>query len=127
VNIIITGASDGIGLQIAQLLNKPGVSLLLVGKRDAANVQSELAVKQHYLSANLDGPAGIECIAQAIDDLGWDGIDMIIHNAAIGWIGQSKDQPWSSIDELLCVNCVAPIAITHRQKQQFPDSHEIYA
>jgi len=113
MNIIITGASDGIGLQLALLLNKPGVFLLLVGKRSATSFPVELEAHHRYISANLNSTNGIAQVAASVDSLGWDSVDMIIHNAAIGWVGQSKDQPWSNIEEILNVNCVAPIALTH--------------
>jgi len=113
MNIILTGASDGIGLQLALMLDKPGVSLLLVGKREKASIDPGLASHLHYLSVNLDNPTGIQQVATAVYELGWDSVDMVIHNAGIGWIGASGDQPWSSIDELLSVNCLAPIALTH--------------
>jgi len=114
VNIIITGASDGIGLHIAVLLNQPDISLLLVAKRPKANFQHDLANQQRYISASLDSPAGINRVVQEVNDLGWDTIDLLIHNAGVGWVGESKEQPWHSINELLSLNCTAPIALTHK-------------
>lgn len=40
-------------------------------------------------------------------------MDILIHNAAMGWYGAPAEQAPASIDELLAVNVNAPIALTH--------------
>jgi len=114
VNIIVTGASDGIGYQLSRLLNAPDTMVLLVGKRDAVNIKASLSANQHYISADLTSELGVSSVAEKVVQLGWDDIDLLIHNAGIGWVGDSKDQPWNNIDKMLSLNCLAPISLTHR-------------
>ena len=40
-------------------------------------------------------------------------LDILVHNAAIGWYGPVAQQNAASIDALLAVNLRAPIALTH--------------
>lgn len=48
-----------------------------------------------------------------LDAHGLAELDILVHNAAVGWYGPAAQQTGASIDELLTVNLYAPIALTH--------------
>src|SRR4051812_14725808 len=100
-SILITGASDGIGAQLARHLAAPGVSLALA----ARGLQKLEKVAEHCRSRGADALA-IRCdvavendcknfIGRAADALG--GVDVLVNNAGVSghaFFDQVQDFSW---------------------------------
>ncbi len=115
--ILITGATDGIGLALAQQYGTAGHRLILVGRRPFPPHTNPLFTPQTYCQADLAQPTAADTIANWLAAQGIDTLDLLIHNAGTGYFGPLASQTLDQIDDLLTVNLHSPIAITH---QLFP-------
>ena len=118
-NIIITGASRGLGVHIARAMWDNGANLLLVAR--SANALNKL--KKDFET----DPAPGQGIHIAVADLGlseatdlilkeaqqvWDRLDGLVNNAGIlGPVGPLWKNPWNLWEETIRVNLLAPVAL----------------
>lgn len=110
---LITGASTGIGMELAGVFAREGYDLVLVS-RDAdrlAKVRQALVdaygIAITYLPLDLAAPAAPEALAQALSDQGQE-IDVLVNNAGFGEFGRFADMDVSRLRAMLRVNVVAP-------------------
>jgi short-subunit dehydrogenase len=114
---LITGATDGIGLALAKLLQARGERPFLLGRRSLSQLDDPLFTPGTYVQADLSRP---DCARRVLDFLAERQVtklDRLIHNAGIGYYGQTAEQSpaqsANSIDQLIDVNLLAPIRLTH--------------
>jgi NAD(P)-dependent dehydrogenase (short-subunit alcohol dehydrogenase family) len=111
--VVITGASRGLGREIARLYARAGAKLVLVarGKRELEDVAEELNVMTEVLPLIVDVSEQAELVAEAaLNRFG--RVDIIVNNAsAIGPspMPQLQDYPWEELLRLFQVNAVAPL------------------
>lgn len=106
--IVITGASSGIGAATAELISGHG-QLVLVG-RDANRLR-DVAVRCHdaitvATDLTLDVESVIEALTQAEQRV-------LVNCAGVAEYGPYHEQPWSSIEGQLRINLIAPLHLTH--------------
>jgi short-subunit dehydrogenase/uncharacterized protein YndB with AHSA1/START domain len=111
---VVTGASSGIGAEIARRLAARGTRLLLTG-RDAGRlgaVASSLppgAPAAELVPADLANPAGIATIAAAIGDR---TVDLLVNNAGFATYGPHAELDPRAETGVIEVNCAALVALT---------------
>lgn len=110
--ILITGATDGIGLALAQLYAARGVRLLLVGRRPLSELDPSFFSASNYVQADLSLSDAQAQIANFIMAQGIDAINLVIHNAGLGYVGEPALQSAESIAALVSVNLQAPVLLT---------------
>lgn len=111
--ILITGATDGIGLALARLYAQQGHRLILHGRRPLDILSDPLFTPESYVRADLSAHDAAARIAAFCDVHGIEHLDLLIHNAGTGYYGPAAAQSAESVDQVLAVNLRAPIAITH--------------
>lgn len=111
--ILITGATDGIGLALASAYDASGARLILVGRRPLDRLEAPLFTANSYCQADLSQADCAEKIVLFLNEQGIERLDLLIHNAGLGYYGLPEEQSADSIKELTAVNLLAPIAITH--------------
>lgn len=114
---LLTGATDGIGLALARRWLERGVPALLTGRRSlerAAAVDAELFDAARYVSADLADPDSPEVLHAALRERGVARLDVLVHDAGLGWYGDPADQGPASVRALLEVDLYAPLRLTHR-------------
>ena len=124
-NILITGATDGIGKVLAEEFSKLGSNIILLGKNssklDAVYDQLDHSFdsqKHLILEADLSllNNESAHEILRAISNE-YDVLDGIIHNAAIlGTMTPLEDYELSKWDEVLNINLRAPFLLTKTLK-----------
>jgi short-subunit dehydrogenase len=113
MNILITGASRGLGDAFSRSLGKPRDTLWLVSRNPCASLQLQDRVTRHWIEADLSSPGVHQQIANSLGAL-----DVVIHNAGIWETGAfSSDYRFENISEpetrsVLEVNLIAPILLT---------------
>ena len=112
---LVTGASAGIGAELAKLCAADGFNLVLVA-RDAerlAHLASDLARAHHIqarvLAADLSNPLAP---AQVFEQLQSTPIDILINNAGFGLRGAFAETDWAAHARLIEVNMTAPAHLT---------------
>ncbi|RBP65723.1 NAD(P)-dependent dehydrogenase (short-subunit alcohol dehydrogenase family) [Brevibacterium sanguinis] len=97
--VLVTGASKGIGAEIARSVHRDGAAVVIHYGSDAAAASAlaaELGERAHAVGADLSDPTGAEALwSQAVAALG--GIDTLVCNAG-AWIDSPLDdaERWRS-------------------------------
>lgn len=107
-NVLVTGATGGIGQAIARAIADRGGKLLLTGRR--SDVLEPLARELSARAWTIDLVKAVEVdrLASEVGD-----VDILIANAALASTGALESFSMQEIDRALAVNLRAPIALTH--------------
>lgn len=101
---LVTGASGGIGAEVARALHQAGATVGLSGTRvePLEALAAELGERTHVLPANLSDAASVEALPKAaIDAMG--SLDILVNNAGItrdGLMMRMSDEDWLSVIEV---------------------------
>ncbi|WP_371169701.1 3-oxoacyl-[acyl-carrier-protein] reductase [Aliiroseovarius sp. 2305UL8-7] len=100
-NALVTGASGGIGGEIAKVLHAAGATVGLSGTRvePLEALAAELGERAHVLPCNLSDPDAVDALPkQAIEAMG--GVDILVNNAGITRdqiFMRMSDEEWDSV------------------------------
>ena len=108
--VVVTGASRGIGAELARRLAADGARLALVARsRDALDALArELGAES--VVCDVADPAQIERAAERIETLAGGAPDVVVNNAGIFSIAAAHKTPVELFRRTLDVNLVAPFA-----------------
>lgn len=109
--VLITGASDGIGLALARRYRQRGARVLAIGRRRAEELDP--ALRADYWRVDLAQPFAPAVVVELLRRQGSEPLDLLVHCAGIGSYGPPEAQAAPAIDALLDTNLRAPIALTH--------------
>ncbi|WP_421877621.1 3-oxoacyl-[acyl-carrier-protein] reductase [Pacificispira sp.] len=110
---LVTGATGGIGGEIAKALHAAGATVGLSGTRAERleAVASELGDRAHVLPANLSDPDGPDALAKAAEEA-MGAIDIVVNNAGLtrdNLAMRMKDDEW---DQVIAVNLTASFRLS---------------
>lgn len=113
---IVTGASRGLGLELADRLAQRGARLVLVARQEEALLRAarRLEKQAELLAIAADvSEAAEEIVARAWERFG--RLDGLINNAST--VGPSPmpelaQYPWQALERVLRVNLLAPLHLT---------------
>jgi uncharacterized protein len=114
---VVTGASGGIGYELARLLATDGYDLLLAARSGdrlnsiAADFQAKHHVQVTPVVVDLSQPHTATAIEKSLDRIG-PTVDVLINNAGIGAFGRFHEQPLDRILDILQINIVALTELT---------------
>jgi len=99
---LVTGATGGIGAEIARALHAQGAHVVLSGTREAVLQEraAELGARTSAVSANLSDPAAVDGLIEAAETVAGAPIDILVANAGItrdGLLLRMKDEDWSEV------------------------------
>jgi 3-oxoacyl-[acyl-carrier protein] reductase len=100
-NALVTGASGGIGAEIARMLHAAGATVGLSGTRvdPLEALAGELGARAHVLPCNLGDPTAVENLPkQAAEAMG--SVDILVNNAGItrdNLFMRMSDEDWQSV------------------------------
>ena len=109
---LVTGASGGIGAEIARVLHGAGATVAVSGTRlePLEALATELGSRVHVLPCNLSDPAEVEALPKrAIEAMG--GVDILVNNAGItrdNLFMRMSDDEWDSV---IAVNLTAAMRL----------------
>ncbi|MFT6675370.1 MAG: short-subunit dehydrogenase [Sulfitobacter sp.] len=115
---LVTGASSGIGKEIARYHAAKGGDLILTARRaEALNaLKAELEQKHgitaHVFALDLGAAGGAEALYQQIKAAGLQ-VDVLINNAGFGGQGAHIDRPLADELAMIDLNVTALVALTH--------------
>jgi NAD(P)-dependent dehydrogenase (short-subunit alcohol dehydrogenase family) len=125
-NVMVTGASSGIGRATAERFLNQGASVALVGRRESElrTVASFNASsgKSFIIVADLSDEEQTEgCVAQAIEMMG--GLDVLVNAAGILKAGRIEDTTFELWDEMMNINLrsvfhLMKLAVPHLERSR---------
>lgn len=119
---IITGASSGIGLELALLLAEVGFNLIINSRNlnDLEQLQAKLTLESDIqvkiVDADVSQTSGIDKIISASKGL---NIGLLVVSAGYGTSGNFIDNSIHAEINMLRVNCEALLSLIHYFSQQF--------
>jgi uncharacterized protein len=115
---LVTGASAGIGVALAEELASGGANLVLTARRkdrlDALSqrLSSSCEVRTQVFPADLTDPAAPEKIFAFTKEKGIE-IDLLVNNAGFGQYGELPSVDKQRLLDMVQVNCAAVVHLTH--------------
>lgn len=114
MQVVLTGASGGIGRAIAQRLDAAGARLLLVGRNEEklGRLMTELEGNSHVaVVADIGSQEGRRHLQQQCELLVPDGISLLVNCAGVNDFGLFEDQSQATIAETIGINLISPMLI----------------
>lgn len=115
--VLVTGASRGIGLELARQFARHGYSILITATSEtelgsaAENIRSEFGVPVRFIAANLLDAEAPKKMHAALKKEGV-VIDILINNVGLGHHGNFVGQPIENDVEMVRVNIEALLRVT---------------
>jgi uncharacterized protein len=109
---LITGASSGIGFELAKIFARDKTDLILVSrnverlKEIARDLESKYGIGVLVIAKNLGNKDAAEEIYDAVKQTGLQ-VDYLVNNAGFGDFGLFSESDWNRQQEMIAVNIVA--------------------
>jgi NAD(P)-dependent dehydrogenase (short-subunit alcohol dehydrogenase family) len=105
---LVTGATSGIGREIALQLARDGAEVVVHGRnatRGAETVDAITAAggRARFVGADLGDPAELQRLVEAVSE-----VDVLVNNAGFWWIGPTADLDVATFDALFASDVRAP-------------------
>jgi hypothetical protein len=112
---LLTGASSGIGLEMARELAERKIPQILVARSEQKleNLRKELAVDAHVLPLDLSEDSSIDTIADYLNREGL-AVEYLINNAGFGDHGPFQETDPEKMENMIRVNVLALTRLTRR-------------
>ncbi len=99
---LVTGATGGIGAEIAKALHAAGAAVVLSGTREAVlqELAGQLGARTGVVAANLSDAAAVDGLVEAAEAAAGAPIDILVANAGItrdGLLMRMKDDDWNAV------------------------------
>lgn len=114
---VVTGASGGIGFELAKLLAADKYDLLLVARNSdklkaaAEGIEKEFSVRVHYIPADLSQEqTPLKIYTTAIHN-NFD-VEVLINNAGYGLNGEFAEIPADEQENMIMLNCTGLVNLT---------------
>jgi hypothetical protein len=120
---LITGASTGIGREMARVFARHGHNLVLVARSEeklrhlAEQLSAAHGVSARLLAKDLARPGGVPEILAALRETSTQ-IDYLVNNAGVDVYGQFAETDWQQEAEMIQLNLVS---LTHLTKLLLPE------
>ncbi|MDP4133735.1 MAG: SDR family NAD(P)-dependent oxidoreductase [Bacillota bacterium] len=120
---LITGASSGIGMEIAKQLDKMGYETILVARREERlrDLASKMSNKALIVPLDLSIPENCINLADMADD-----IEILVNNAGFGVFGEFDETDLKSELELIDTNIKALHILTKLFLKKFKEKNKGY-
>jgi hypothetical protein len=119
---LVTGASSGIGLELAERLAESGLNIILHGRRSlelqkiSTRIAHQYSVQTKVISSDLTSDEGVQAVISACENI---DIGLLVASAGFGTSGYFHESNINNEIGMLRVNCEALLRLTHYFSQRF--------
>lgn len=113
---LITGASSGIGLEMARLMAADKVDLVLVARsEDKLQVLADELKSKHDVAVQVVAVdlATLDAAQHIVDALAGKPVDYLVNNAGFGDFGAFVERDWAKLNQMVQLNITALTQLTH--------------
>lgn len=116
---LVTGASSGIGLEIARALAARGFDLVITARRQdaltalASELRAAHGIEVEVVTADLAASDGASTVWQAASAAGARPVDVLVNNAGFGYFRSFSDVAWPLGAGMVTVNITALTELSH--------------
>ena len=109
-NILLTGATGGIGKAIASRLSIAGATVSLVGRNRStlSPLLDSIGPQHHLMVADINSPEGRSAIAE---HCALKAIDVVINCAGVLEFGLYEEQAQSAVETMITTNLLSPMLL----------------
>lgn len=114
--VLITGATSGIGKEMATVFAAAGFSLVITGRRTAVLNEMSTFFSDNYGTKTVISPGDLSVqkdVEDLIESVAHLPVNMLILNAGFGSSGQFISSDIHTEIDMLAVNCKAVMILTH--------------
>ncbi|MFA7493790.1 MAG: SDR family oxidoreductase [Proteiniphilum sp.] len=121
---LITGASKGIGKELAFLFAKSRCNLILTARSGEKleslkeQLENRYGISVYPLVKDLSCAGAAEELFQEVKKKGLD-VDYLVNNAGFGDYGSFSDTPWKRYEEMIILNITSLTHLTHLFVQEW--------
>jgi len=109
-NIVLTGASSGIGLEVLKILAKGEGNVILAPSLDAQSKLKDFADNVIPMNVDVGSSEGVDAIFERANEVfGGKKIDLFYANAGFPYYEAYEYVDWDRIERIFNVNTVSPI------------------
>lgn len=123
-NIILTGASSGIGLEVLKLIAMyKGVRIIAVARHT-----SSIPVKEGVIipySSDVSTKEGVDNLFAFAESI-FDKVDLFIANAGFAYIEKLSNADWQHIEQIFSLNTISPIYSLQKQIEYNRNNHSFF-
>jgi short-subunit dehydrogenase len=115
--VVITGASSGVGLEMARLFAQDGATPILVARREktleqlAGELRQRFGVEPQIVPLDLADPASPQLLFDTLQARGLE-VDVLVNNAGFGQVGKFAKLPLERQLDMVQVNVTTLTALT---------------
>lgn len=109
-NILIIGASRGLGDAFSVGLPDTGDHVFLVSRSEPASLNRDDGVIRHWIEADLAGSNAGEILAEGVGNL---TLDLLIYSAGIWEQKSFEEEPAENLQKIIAVNLTSAITSIH--------------
>lgn len=125
---IVTGASGGLGREIALELGRHGAHVVLVARRieklqEVAASIAELGGKAEIVGGDVTSPTIRQAAIEAAQTA-FGGLDILVNNAGVGAIGHFAEAHAERMRQVMEINFFAPVELTRLALPLLKAGHE---
>jgi short-subunit dehydrogenase len=115
--VLITGASSGIGLELARIFASKGYNLIIVARNliELSRLKNELNEKYKVfveeIEKDLSVPGAAKEVYEEVKSINFD-VDILVNNAGFGDFGFFQNSDWAKQERMINVNMLALTQLT---------------
>ncbi len=117
--VLLTGASSGIGMELAECFAREGHELVLVARSKekleelGAGLAGRYGVRTTAIACDLSVPNAAEQLAAELESRGLQA-DVLVNNAGYGLYGEFQETEWEREQQMMQLNMIALTQLTKR-------------
>ena len=114
--VLITGASSGIGLELARRFAADRFNLILVARNEtrlrelADQLRAENGIETKIFAQDLSEPDSAKAVFESVKDI---SVSMLVNNAGLGFYGAFAQSSFAEQTQMMQVNMTALVQLTH--------------